>query len=191
MVIPPGFAQVAVPHTFPGLQRQQFVVFGVDPAVSLTTPVAIADAVLTAWEDTMAADQDNQVTIGPVVASVGTSGAPLSGPGTLTASGGSSFNCLPANVACLVRKTTGLGGRKGRGRMYVPWFLPDEAVSERGEIDITSLGVRQDDVAALLLALDSNGVPMVLLHNDSTTPSPVLALTVDGVVATQRRRLRK
>lgn len=191
MIIPAGFAQVSIPFRKPGLQREQFVVFGVDPDPGLSTPVAIADAVLDAWAMTMQEDQDNSVEIGPVLCTLGTVGGPLTGEGLDTGGGGSAFNVAPPNIACLVKKITATPGRKGRGRMYVPWFLPDEAIDETGVIDSTSLAVRQADVAALLLDLESRGVPMVLLHNDSTAPSPVLALQVDSLIATQRRRLRK
>lgn len=191
MIIPPGFGQVALPFSRPGLSRQQFVVFGIDNNTLSTVPNEVANDVQQAVADTLVAQVDSQVTVGPAQVTINAGGGPLSGEADSSDAGESNWSNTPPNVAMLVRKITATPGRKGRGRLYFPWMLPDEAVDEIGLIDSTSLGVRQSTMNAFLLALDTNGVPMVVLHNDSTAPSPVTSLQVQSLIATQRRRLRK
>jgi hypothetical protein len=99
---------------------------------------------------------------------------------------------LPVNVALLVRKGTGAGGRRGRGRNYIPpmWFGEAEC-DGNGVLD----GTRYDAVNAVLatglgnLSLISR--PPFLFHSDGGTPDEITSWTLQPVVATQRRRLRR
>jgi hypothetical protein len=61
-----------------------------------------------------------------------------------------------------------------------------------GVLTTASLNAFETAVDAWLADLATRNVPMVLLHNAvETLPTPVVGLTVDVRVATQRRRLRK
>lgn len=96
---------------------------------------------------------------------------------------------LPNNCAFLIKKITELGGRRGRGRMYLPPFVIDEA-------DVDQNGMLSGATQASLQALVDDAFPLEglrLFHDD--TPSPIdptviTALLVDRQIATQRRRLR-
>jgi hypothetical protein len=98
---------------------------------------------------------------------------------------------LPQNCATLIRKTTALAGRRGRGRFYLPPITMDEfATSKAGVIASSSL-------AAMQLAANAwfdHGEPFVILHDSlpsSLAPTPITSFVVDGRIATQRRRLRR
>jgi len=103
------------------------------------------------------------------------------------------------NCALLVKKQTATGGRRGRGRNYIPWVLLDAAVDDVGNVDSGSLAVRQSDAEDWLEDLElgttgSYATPMVILHDSSGSgpepaPSVVTALQVDSRIANQRRRL--
>lgn len=97
----------------------------------------------------------------------------------------------PQNVAVLVRKRTLLGGRKNRGRMYLPPFMMSEgSLAANG---VMTSGMQTEIQAETNLAFPGD-VDWVLFHDDSSpaphTPTPISSLSVDQVVATQRRRLR-
>jgi len=123
-------------------------------------------------------------------------GDPLSVEGTVTFSTGAGGASLPSNCAVLFKKTSATGGRKGRGRFYLPWSVADSGVNDIGQIDPGDVPEYQALADSFLedLASDSPPAPMVILHDSEgagiePSPSVVLALTVDPLIATQRRRL--
>lgn len=106
----------------------------------------------------------------------------------------------PPSVSLLVQKATNLGGRRGRGRVYIPWVTQEAAINDVGNIDGTSLAVRQQNALNWFLALENGGIPantptpMVVLHDEAgagvePAPTPVVGLVVSQLVANQRRRL--
>lgn len=105
---------------------------------------------------------------------------------------------LPQNCALLVKKQTGLGGRQHRGRMFMPGVLSEGEVDAVGQISSASMTSLTGDVVNFLSALESGvgegPMPMVVLHNqtgtDTPLPTPVTSLVVDPRISTQRRRLR-
>jgi hypothetical protein len=194
MAVPRGFADVSVQLQHALLPRPAFITFGVDPTD--TDPVTVAAKVDLAINaaGSLKSRFDNSVTIGPITARLGTDGSgDLVGISASTAPGGSGGSSVPPNVSVLVHKRSGMGGRRGRGRMYLPWWLQIADCDEKGAISPTSIGFMQTTVNTFLAALTTNSVPMVLLHNPGRSPSgpptPVTNLTVDATVGTQRRRL--
>jgi hypothetical protein len=99
---------------------------------------------------------------------------------------------IPVNTSVLVRKTTGLGGRKGRGRAYTVGQLYVNTIGGAGIIDSGHLGFLDTNWLAILGGWQSvvGIADVVLLHSDSTAPTPITALTPQPKAATQRRRLR-
>lgn len=93
-------------------------------------------------------------------------------------------------VAVLVQKNTLLGGRKGRGRM----FLPGTAEADCDPSGVLAAANRTQIQTAwnsFLDKMDVEGLPLVLLHSDQTPPSVLESFTVSSTVATQRRRVRR
>lgn len=97
-------------------------------------------------------------------------------------------------IAVLIRKQTSLIGRKFRGRMYIPYAGGGNFPTNNGFMDSTHTAAWQADATTFLadIAGGTDVAQMVLLHRDHTVvPTQVNALTVESVVATQRRRNRK
>lgn len=117
---------------------------------------------------------------GPLVS---VDGAPIAGSAVASA--------LPINCALLVSKITGRGGRKGRGRFYIPPFTVAEgAVNAAGQIDSGDITSLQSKVNVFFAAISGLEPFAVLLHEDGTLPDEITAMTVQGTIATQRRRMR-
>jgi hypothetical protein len=82
------------------------------------------------------------------------------------------------------------GGRRARGRMFLPPFGLHEG-------NVSPNGMLEDDFVAdtqAILALWFADIDMVLLHDSATPgapePYPLTNLVLDNRIATQRRRLR-
>lgn len=198
--IPNLFAQVSIRLQHVSGSHVGAVVFGIADTDGLTDAVLTADKVTQNYLDTWGVLTDAGVAIGPTTIQVGVgSGAPVSFVGTLSDEGAIATEVLPSNCAALVSKTTFTGGRRGRGRMFIPWTLAEGAVNEVGQISSTALANQQtaaDDFLAALAAAgpSSDATPMFLLHNSEGetppgSPSEVTALTVSPLIGSQRRRL--
>ena len=126
---------------------------------------------------------------------------------------------LPNNAAWIVEKNTGRGGRRGRGRMFIPG-PPEGQVDAAGVINTTYLAGAQTNINSVFAALPAPAVPdltspviPVLFHGPTTTttrsapganprvvtvttgaagpaPDDITSFTIDPKVGTQRRRLR-
>jgi hypothetical protein len=177
-----------------GSVRPAFVTFGV--ACGSVTADQVADSVMQA---TLAASSfnsrlDSSVTVAEVRVSKGeATGEDTLGSESNTAPGGMTITSPPANVALLVAKRTERGGRRGRGRLFLPWYIPETDIAEDGTIQSSSLVGIQAALNTWLTQLASGSTPMVVLHRPGLTtpgvPNIVTALPVQTLVATQRRRL--
>ncbi len=103
---------------------------------------------------------------------------------------------MPPNVAYLTRKVTGLGGRRNRGRFYMPG-VSEIDVDNTGLLTATHRTNYQTSVNAWF-AQNLAG-PEIAAHAvfhdtqegfPAVTPTDVTSLLVQPKVATQRRRLR-
>lgn len=200
LIIPEGFAQITIPLTHVSQSREAVITFGVEADFSLS-PVAKVDAIFDSWQQMVANFIDEGVIQGPARAAIGTStGENLQVEGSTTYGAPGTAQKVPSNVALLVRKITARGGRRGRGRMYVPWIVNEGNVSDVGLLDgayRASLETAFDNFLTDLAAAAPTGpfAPMYLLHSSGGSTSPgspneVTDLVVDQLVATQRRRLR-
>ena len=105
------------------------------------------------------------------------------------------------NVAALIHKRTARGGRRGRGRMFLPWAIVETQVDNAGVLDPAQNTSLQTAATAFFDALAAGGEPMYLLHGPGVEkegeppppppppPTIVVSLDVDRIVSTQRRRL--
>ncbi len=107
------------------------------------------------------------------------------GPGSL----------LPNNCATLAKKSTDLGGRRNRGRMYIP--SPNEAdVDAPGIVTPAAILAWNVALAAIMpggtthTAFGFLGDAVVLHETGSQTPATVTDLSCQPKIATQRRRMR-
>jgi hypothetical protein len=214
LVIPPGFfmANVIIEHT--GFARAAQVTFGIENAGDSNDPVVLANRIMAALGGPLAPRLDAQARFARVEVRLGQDGGePLVGVSDVAPIQGTLvIESVTPNVAVLVHKRTSLGGRRNRGRLYLPWFLAEDGVDQVGTITPGSLAAIQTAMNDFLNLLETGGLigPMVVLHDstryvttrpspgvvvrtrsETTTPppTPVVALQVDGRIATQRRRL--
>jgi len=109
------------------------------------------------------------------------------GPG----GGSNSIACAPANCSVLMTKRTALGGRKHRGRCYLPpMFFDESQINAAGVFDIFRATEVQDEWDNSVTELTSRGWLPVLHHSDGTAGSLITGVTVSTLIGTQRRRLR-
>ena len=201
LIIPDGFAQMVIAHRHSAFSREALVTFGVSLVGTPTS--ADVDALVDAYDSAYGSAIDDNVTMGPGELIVGSlSGENLVISGTTTEVGSQAGTAgLNQGQALLIHKRTLRGGRRGRGRMYIPWLLLESQVSDTGVIDSAYLATLQtasntflNNIAALA-AFDD----MRLLHSESGddvenpsvpgSPNAVTSLTVDPIVGSQRRRL--
>jgi hypothetical protein len=194
MTIPPGYADVSIQIRHSAIVRPSFVTLGVDP--SGADPTAIATSIYTAATGTgsLLSLIDTTATFGPVTVRLGQDGGePLVGVSGVTANGTQSGTMLPPNCAALVHKRTARGGRRGRGRMFIPWCLLATDVGEGGVLQSTAITKVTTAMEVFRNALSAGGNPMVILHDPGKTtagvPDVVTSCSCDGLVSTQRRRL--
>lgn len=103
----------------------------------------------------------------------------------------SSTTTPPINCAVLVKKNTGRGGRKGRGRMFLPCIMLDQtSVSTLGAITPAAVTSLELELNAALSLCVADEVPLQLLHADGSSGDGIISFSVASVIATQRRRLR-
>jgi len=113
-------------------------------------------------------------------------------PSLGTGAGGSP---LPNNCAILAKKSTALGGRRNRGRMYIP--CPYEASTDgAGVLSPAEVTAWNASLAAIMpggtihTAFGFLGDAVVLHETGDQTPATVTDLGCAPKIATQRRRMR-
>lgn len=186
-VIPVGYAQITHVYVGGAVPRGAVVTYGVE-ANWLDAQAAVAD-IHSSWGDTVVPNQNNSVTLSQTVAKLGPTETGPTFEFSQQIEGGDSGEPEPPNVAYLVSKKTALGGRKNRGRMYLPGCETVQIGPNGNLVSLFRIALEN----ALIVHLDflaTNDSPMVILHSDETAPTPVTTLTVDNFCATQRRRLR-
>lgn len=108
--------------------------------------------------------------------------------GTISSTAGQTINS-----SFLVRKSTGLVGRKHRGRMYFPIMMTTEAsIDIRGNILDATYPTLATAFAAWFIAMagDSALYFPALLHSEILDPDIITGFALQQTIATQRRRMR-
>lgn len=194
MPTPPGYADIAIAFSQNTVIRPAYITFGADPTDTTVETVGanVINAINAAGS--LKTVIDSSVTISEIVVSLGTDGtADITGSVPTAIIGGASGSYVPPNCAVLVRKNTARGGRRGRGRFFIPWAVTTINCGETGIIASAYVTTLQNAMNAFLTALTTFTVPMYLLHSPGQTaegpPNLVTSLTVDPLVGTQRRRL--
>lgn len=202
VIIPPGYAEVThwmrqTPQTW-----EQAVVFGLDISAAGGDLSAVADAYISAFQQsTLLARQDSSIQNTRVVVRAGSDPSP--GPvfeQLWAANGQLAITAPPCNLAVLVKKGTAFGGRANRGRTYWNGFLAESDVDEVGVLGGAQVAAIGADMTAFLSELEAPtpgaivSCPMVILHDAGVgplAPTPVTSYTVQSLAGTQRRRMRK
>nr|CRY97748.1 hypothetical protein [uncultured prokaryote] len=200
LVIPQGFAQVAIEIRNQGDPDSWYVTYGTDFDLTDFTAVETASGHANAFADTWRSYLDTTSEVRGAQLTIGSDGGnyTIYGATEVSGAGTSTAQRLPQNCATLIRKITDRPGRAGKGRVFLPGMLAEASVDQVGVITSTALTLLQTQCNTWITNLTGTGTTaytMHVLHNagipGGTTPSPVVALQPDGVIATQRRRLRK
>lgn len=189
MIIPVTYAQVSHFFTGVGAPTGAAVTYGVDVS-TVTDLSAVLTAVKNIWDAEIMPFVSDSVTHSETLVKFGPNDTGASGTIASGAVGGDASDQGSPAVAFLIQKRTVLGGREGRGRIYLPG-VPEAAIDPDGSIDggkVTQLQTAFDDFQA---ALATATIDAYLLHNSATLPTPITAWNVAATAATQRRRLRR
>jgi hypothetical protein len=191
--IPPGFAELWLAWSTSGDAEQMFTSIGLDLATGVTPSQTNTDALTaiarSALDDICSADY--QVGGGHIIWGQDGSDIRIDSANNLV-TGLTAGSALPPNCAYLVRKLTDLGGRRARGRMFIPG-VPEGTVGANGVLTGAGLTAVNTAVLALLTNLEGNAAVegLVLFHDTAPfTPTPITSLEAQSKIATQRRRMR-
>lgn len=192
--VPEDYATVLHSIALTGMSRRMAVTYGIEFGSFGGTPDELAQSVQDVFWPEIGGQMDIDFELEETIVRANI-GAPDPYTSIATGPGGGALSnsTPPVNVAVLVKKITSSGGRRNRGRMFLPGVVSEGAVSESGIISSGAVAALQGACTSFLDLLVTNGTPMYVLHNDppvGVDPAPVIVLQVDNVVATQRRRLR-
>lgn len=193
-VVPPGFSNVRFVFSCAGVTEPMGFSLGCS-SITVGTPSAILDVMRDAFDATIwaaGAAVGNQWTwvqtditmmgeSGPVLAS-----APENQAGDLTA-----FN-IPAQCCALITKQTALGGRRNRGRTYLPagWLFENE-VGADARITGSAAGALQTRFNNFRANVNLEDVQLYLFHSTSPlSPTEIIGFSASTLLGTQRRRIR-
>jgi hypothetical protein len=197
MIIPAGYAQVN--YQFEGAQVPSGaeLTIGVQ-VVDAHTPQELADACSSIFVTDIIPVLNNTVTLTNTLIKGGPNDTGPTADHPSSVAGGFSNPGATPNMALLVKKSTGTGGRRGQGR----WFVPGVAeawVDPSGNVTSAVIAAYNAALVTYLDDMTTEGIPCVLLHAASSVlgapapPAPYLitAMTCQAVAATQRRRMRR
>lgn len=193
--IPVGFGQAALRFSLAGTSREKLCTFGYDPPT--TDPTVHAQAITDAFTAANRPGVSLQIQEGwsylGVRVTEMTDTGPVTGEAADLVDGAMTGGALPPNAAVLIRKNTAAGGRRNRGRLFVPPIYPPETnVSPSGIIADTQLDNIQLWWTNFFTAVSVAGLEPVILHSSAPfTPTPITGWVAQDLIATQRRRMRR
>jgi hypothetical protein len=196
IIIPEGFYNASFIFTCTGSVRQKVTSLGIE-VTSLTppTPAALATSLRNIFIGggrpfAAASMTDDYVFTGiSVTRTVG--GFPVIGTDMTPTAGTSAADSPPSNCAVIVKKVTAAGGRKNRGRLFVPvGVLGEASVDASGFMSAGSRTAYQTQWDAAFAAMVSADLHPALFHSSALAATPITAFSVESQIGTQRRRLR-
>lgn len=93
---------------------------------------------------------------------------------------------LSPQVCELVKLLTGATGKRGRGRIYLPWVA--DSVVDQGVINSGDQATNQADWITWANAMAADGVALAVASYVGGVANQVLAIQVESRTATQRKR---
>lgn len=191
--IPPGFAELWYEQRATNDNESMYCSFGIDVEAGSTVTTTVVNRWMQIIDDAWDQDLSSWYSSGVGHCIVGQDGGDLRIDGSRAPTPYTGApTALPPNCALLVRKITASGGRRGRGRFYLPGVI--EAYADgAGLIDSGTIAILQTNAGTMLsnLLLDADIAQVVLLHSTAPfTPTVITNFVVQNRLATQRRRLR-
>lgn len=189
MTIPDGYGQLSFVHQGAGIEGEAVVTFGFRNDAGQSASL-IADGAGTLWIPVVEATCVEQITFTETRCKLGPDATGAFAQSGFNNPGDQGLDPAAPQLAMLVAKLSALGGRRGRGRSYVPG-PPDVLDHDTGLWDagyVTQVQTAFEDFGAAMSLAD--WVP-VILHEGNTTPTPITAYAVRSRSGTQRRRNRR
>lgn len=195
VVLPVGFGIATIKWLLTGQVRESTTTFAFDPpSIDPAVHASAIHGILTAAGGPCVAASmiQNWAYTGVHVTEQDESG-PISAEQEAIVNGTIVAESPPNNFAVLITKQTLSGGRRNRGRMFVPPIRVSETgVDQTGRLTTTIRNQLQADWNVVRDNMITAGLPWVLLHSEVPfTPTPITAITVSSLGATQRRRMRR
>lgn len=195
--IPVGFAEATFVFQCTGRPKVATWSLGIDSEdFSEQTPADIAENVFNAFGTSPGPYQAGLMDISwrwvSVEVTMMYEEGPLVGGFAANRQGTNMAGAPPTNCAVLMNKQTNVGGRRNRGRAFLPPVKPGEAdIDPAGVISGTQLTALQTAYDGAFAALPVYNMTPVLFHGSAPfTPTPITGFAIQSIIATQRRRLR-
>lgn len=198
MPVPIGFYDATLVWQCTGVPRQSTCSIGFNSPLDPGGPSAVEVADIVYDAATAAGSICDPVNIETAWSFLGVSvskmlaDGPQVGQHFETVAGSGTGTPVPINCAVLVSKQTAAGGRRNRGRMFMPPYVPNETnVNAAGQLvsgDVTALN--EYWTTFLQECVDGDLVPFLYHQSGDQTPTAITGVVVSGLLATQRRRMR-
>lgn len=193
MLIPAGHVQVNFRFGDTAAPTGAECTLGLDLDLAEPDPEAVGTTCALAWVTNILPRQVSSIRLEDVLVKFGPNATgPMATVGAGN-TGGTSGESEAPQVALLVQKVTGAGGRTGRGRMFIPG-VPTAEVNSAGQIIPTSVAAWTTALEDFRQDLLTAGLIPSLLHSPGspiTAPLPITSFVVSGRSATQRKRNRR
>lgn len=189
MYIPAGHGLIAFQFSGAAVPLGAACTVGFDNNGSRTAAEAAEDAG-TIFADTLLVGLTDDVTFVNCHVKLGPNDTGAAGDFAFAVDGSGSENSATPNVAYLLRKVTASGGRRNRGRMFLPG-VAETAVNNSGVINAGALTDQQGRADSFFDDMAAADMPLELFHTETLAPTLLTSLAFDPRVATQRRRLRR
>ena len=196
VIVPEGFSNLTLVMTVAGSLKEMTNSIGI-LCTDLTPPSLqdqtdnLYDIAVASGHPWQAAAFADEWTFQGVVLTTTVDGLPVVTQHLEPLSGTNSGATQPPNCAAIIRKVTGSGGRKNRGRLFMPaGFLVETQVDAAGFLDEGVVDGFNTQFASWHAALLSADFLPELFHSDATDPTGITAFSAESLIGTQRRRLR-
>lgn len=196
-IIPPGYAQVFWRFRVAGDNEEMLTSMGVRTVGAPVDPDDLANEMAGAWTASLAmSDLHTSYTFIGTRVYIGQDGDPIVAERLVNLAGTGGNLPLPNNCAILAQKRSALGGRRNRGRMFIPaGYLPESGVDGAGVLAAGTLGAIQANLDQLLNEIENVQTTTdqaVILHSSNpSTPTQITSLICATKIATQRTRMRR
>lgn len=189
MTIPAGYGQVTFGYTGGPVPTGAVNTLGFRNLAD-ATPAEAAGAFGESWGQAIVPLLVETITFSSVLVKLGPDEDGPSAMISVDEDGGVDDGAASPNVSYLIHKNTNLGGRRGRGRMFIPG-VAETLVDGAGVVDGPAVSSFDSAFETLVTAWGVENLPPYLLHDGLLSPTIISSLTCDARVATQRRRLRR
>lgn len=197
LVIPPGFALASWHFVSDSGTPPYVTTCGTTLADEPGSEVELADALFNAYATNILPATSSVLALDHVTVQTPAGGGLLASfTSTETSSqGGDSGAPSPLGAAIVLKKVTAVGGRAGRGRMFLPGTVMESQVDANGFVNPAQLTAVRDAMVDLWadVAIAAPGATPVLLHDEAspvTAPSTITAWVAAPIIGWIRKRIR-